>query len=332
MDEELAATIAGGTTAHRRLEATLESIDDEVVHLPSLLPDWNVAHVLTHVAANARSHVRMLDAALAGEAVEQYPGGYEQRKRDIEAGANRAADELRTDVRESNAALEAAWARTTPTAWSGHGLAQGIDWPCRSLPFHRWREVEIHHRDLGLGYSSLEWPEEYVARELPLALATLPDRLSTSAQAAVLAWLVGRAGQPSTIELAPWQANREHYHTAPDGLDTDPRVVTIFRSRLGDQVHLGYEPEARRMEDLAQAMPGFVEIKTFSADDGERVSVVTFASSEEHAAWRQHPEHRVAQRRGRAEFYDEYVIQVCRVLSERRFSRQRDERTSPSAR
>jgi maleylpyruvate isomerase len=324
MDDDLDATIAGCTTSHRRLEATLESIDDEVVSSASRLPGWTVGHVVAHVAANALSHVRMLDAALAGEAVEQYPGGYEQRTRDIEAGATRAAHELRTHVRAANAALEAAWARTTPTAWRGHGLAQGIDWPCRWLPFHRWREVEIHHADLGVGYSPLEWPEEYVARELPLALATLPDRLGTSARATALAWLVGRADQPSNIELAPWQASREHYHAAPDGLGADPRVVTIFRSRLGDRADPGYEPEARRMERLAQAMPGFVEIKTFSADDGERVSVVTFASAEAHAAWRQHPEHRVAQRRGRAEFYDEYLIQVCRVSYERRFRRAQD--------
>lgn len=321
MDQELDATIAGCTTAHRRLEETIESIDDKVVRLPSLLPGWSVGHVLTHVAANARSHVRILDAALAGEAVEQYPGGYEQRARDIEVGATRAADELRTDVRAANAVLEAAWARMTPTAWNGHGLAQGIDWPCRRLPFHRWREVEIHHLDLGLGYSALEWPEDYVARELPLSLAGLPDRMSSTARALTLAWLLGRADQPSNVELTPWQTNRNHYHAAPGGLETDPRVVTIFRSRLGDRAHPGYEPEAQRMEELARAMPGFVEIKTFSADDGERMSVVTFASSEDHAAWREHPEHRVAQQRGRAEFYDEYLIQVCRVLSERHFSR-----------
>jgi hypothetical protein len=36
-------------------------------------------------------------------------------------------------------------------------------------------------------------------------------------------------------------------------------------------------------------MPGFGEIKAFTADDGERVSLVSFASPEEHAAWRRIP-------------------------------------------
>jgi maleylpyruvate isomerase len=210
MDEELAATIAGCTTAHRHLEETLDSIDDELVRRPSLLPDWTVAHVLTHLARNAESHARMLGAALVGEAVEQYPGGPDECSRDIEAGAARTADEVRADVRAADAALEATWARMTPAAWSGHGLARGIEWPCRWLPFHRWREVEIHHIDLGLGYSPLDWPQEYVGRELPLALASLPDRLSPGVRAHVLAWLVGRSDEPSAIELASWQARPEH--------------------------------------------------------------------------------------------------------------------------
>ena len=317
MDEELTATMTGCIAAHRRPEATTVPIDDQVVGRPSRLPGWTVVHVLTHLARNADSQVRMLDAALAGLAVEQYPGGPEQRSLDIAAGATRTAEELRADVHATGAELEAAWERMTPEAWRGHGLSRGAEWPCRWLPFHRWREVEIHQVDLGLGYTALDWPEAYVARELPLALGTVPDRLDAPARAQTLAWLVGRAGRPS-IELAPWQ---DHYQSAPAGLRDDPRVVTVFRSRLGEDA-LGYDEEARRMVELARAMPGFLEIKTFRADDGERVSVVTFASGEAHAAWRDHPEHRVAQRRGRDEFYEEYLIQVCRVTAERRFCRE----------
>jgi heme-degrading monooxygenase HmoA len=73
------------------------------------------------------------------------------------------------------------------------------------------------------------------------------------------------------------------------------------------------------MIELAEKMPGFGEVKTFTAEDCERVSLVSFASPEDHAAWRAHPDHRVAQRRGRDELYDEYLIQVCRVVAERAF-------------
>ena len=61
----------------------------------------------------------------------------------------------------------------------------------------------------------------------------------------------------------------------------------------------------------ARAVPGFVDFATFAGDDGERVSLVTFATPEAHAAWRDDPRHRAAQRRGVDEFYEWYSIQVA---------------------
>jgi heme-degrading monooxygenase HmoA len=58
-------------------------------------------------------------------------------------------------------------------------------------------------------------------------------------------------------------------------------------------------------------MPGFMEFKAFTANDGERVSVIVFDTLEHQAAWRDDPEHQSAQRRGRHEFYAEYSISVC---------------------
>jgi heme-degrading monooxygenase HmoA len=62
------------------------------------------------------------------------------------------------------------------------------------------------------------------------------------------------------------------------------------------------------MEARARAMPGFIDFKTFAAPDGERVSLVTFASRSEHEAWREDPAHQEAQRRGQQDFYEEYSI------------------------
>lgn len=204
MDEELQATIEGCTGAHRRLEEMVAAVDDETVRRASRLPGWTVGHLLTHLARNAESHVRMLHGALAGQPVEQYPGGSEQRDGDIEGGAGRPAAEIRADLLAMNAALEAIWGRMTPEAWNGHGLTRGEVWPCAELPFARWREVEVHCVDLGLGCSPEDWPEAYVARELPRVLAGLPGRLRPPARALLLAWLFDRIPQPSGIELAPW--------------------------------------------------------------------------------------------------------------------------------
>jgi heme-degrading monooxygenase HmoA len=64
------------------------------------------------------------------------------------------------------------------------------------------------------------------------------------------------------------------------------------------------------MEAAARDMPGFVDFKTFEAEDGEKVSLVTFASAEDHRAWRDDPRHRAAQQQGRDQFYERYSVQV----------------------
>jgi heme-degrading monooxygenase HmoA len=98
-------------------------------------------------------------------------------------------------------------------------------------------------------------------------------------------------------------------------------VVTVFRSTLRPDAVEEYEVVSARMVALARTMPGLLDYKTFASDDGERVTLVTFASIDEHQAWRNHPEHRQAQRLGRERFYDTYAIQVCTSVTENRFGR-----------
>ncbi|HEX4864754.1 MAG TPA: maleylpyruvate isomerase N-terminal domain-containing protein, partial [Acidimicrobiales bacterium] len=196
MPLDLEATIDGCRVAHRSLRVTLGKLDDETARAPSRLPGWSVGHLLTHLARNADSHVRMLEGALAGEHLEQYPGGRPERDADIEAGAARPAFALVDDLVVAFARLEDTWDRMTPEAWDGHGVSAGQMRPCRNLPFMRWREVEVHHVDLGMGYEVENWPQAYLGIELPLALARLPHRIEDHAgRAHLLAWLLGRADE-----------------------------------------------------------------------------------------------------------------------------------------
>ncbi len=209
---EVAEVIDGCRTSHRAMLDTVGALDEEGVRAPCRLQGWTVGHVLTHLARNADSHNRMLTAALRGDAVEQYAGGRQERADAIEAGAGRPASELRDDVARSTAALEATWAAMTPDAWAGHGLSRGRRWPCRTLPYFRWREVEIHRVDLGLGCEVTDWPDEYVRRELPLLLATVPDRLADADERRrLLAWLTGRAPSSGDLDLAVWESRPGHY-------------------------------------------------------------------------------------------------------------------------
>jgi heme-degrading monooxygenase HmoA len=75
-------------------------------------------------------------------------------------------------------------------------------------------------------------------------------------------------------------------------------VIVLFRSKLTDPAP-GYTEMADEMLATAKTMPGFVEFKSFKAEDGERLSVVWWTDDESMGAWRQHARHLVAQRLGR---------------------------------
>ena len=100
------------------------------------------------------------------------------------------------------------------------------------------------------------------------------------------------------------------------------QVVTVFRSRLRPEARAEYAVDAPAVLALARTMPGFVDAKGFVAEDGERVTLVTFADAASHAAWRDHPEHRAAQRRGIDGYYAQYSIQVGTTSYASSFSRE----------
>lgn len=201
--------VRGAVIAHERLVATLEFLTDDEVRSASLLPNWTVGHVLTHIARNADGLRAMMDAANRGEVGVMYPGGAEQRSADIEAGSSRSAAELLADVTEACARLEAAWAATNPTAWEGTGQTMVGQVAVSSIPFRRWRETITHHADCGfvhggVSFSWRDWPSDYVRLELeqmtmlyasrkPMGLTALPVEALAVDDRHRLAWLMGRA-------------------------------------------------------------------------------------------------------------------------------------------
>ncbi|HSP65916.1 MAG TPA: maleylpyruvate isomerase N-terminal domain-containing protein [Candidatus Deferrimicrobium sp.] len=187
--------IAGVLRAHASLLATIDGLTDAIARQPSLLPGWTVGHVLTHVARNADSVVRRLEGAVAGQVVDQYQGGAEGRQQGIEAGAGRPAGELLADVVRTSAAVERAVEGFPPRAWGRLTRSVGGDEvPASAVLFSRWREVEVHHVDLGLGYLPRDWPADLVERWLPQAREQF---LPSADERDLLAWLVGRGPAPT---------------------------------------------------------------------------------------------------------------------------------------
>lgn len=163
---DLKPFVGGAKQAHTRLSASLESLTDAAARQPSLLPTWTRGHVLTHLARNADGQRRMLEGALRGELVAQYPGGAESRAAEIEAGAHRPARDLVDDVATSAETLFALWERMPQEAWVRPTLAIVGERPAWRSIWARWRETEIHHVDLDLGYAPRDWPTDFVSRML----------------------------------------------------------------------------------------------------------------------------------------------------------------------
>ncbi len=192
--------IEGCRQGHRTLLAAISHLSDEQLRAPSRLPDWTVGHVLTHIARNADSVVRRLEGAARGEIVDQYVGGRAGRGAEIEAGAGRSAAAVIADVARTAAEAERAAASMPPDAW-GHMTRSvtGEELPAWTVVQSRWREVEIHHVDLGLGYTPLDWPPELIETSLSDEVGRLAQRADGRL---LYAWMIGRGPAP---ELGGWR-------------------------------------------------------------------------------------------------------------------------------
>jgi maleylpyruvate isomerase len=174
----------------------------------------------------------MFEGAARGQVSAQYPGGLSQRVGDIEDGARRRASEIVDDLEGTIGALEQCWDKATDEMWDrGHCRSFSGEMPIAVQPFRRWREVEIHHHDLGASFDWNDWSDAYVTRELDVTIGTLGARLDDQALALrstdsphvwtipenscsvievraprrqLLAWLVGRCDDPSYPKLGPW--------------------------------------------------------------------------------------------------------------------------------
>jgi len=197
-------TVEGCAASHQMLLALADSITPQQLTEPSMLPGWTRAHVLWHLALNARSHIHLLECAARGERGEQYPGGVEAREAAIAEGADKSGDEIVSALRMAIFSLEGAWAHASHDAWTGTGVnTGGAVLSMYDLPFLRWREVVVHLTDLNIGLGYDQWPDLYVRMELdrqkmmwaashPMGLTQLPALAMRLPDKQRLAWLLRR--------------------------------------------------------------------------------------------------------------------------------------------
>jgi heme-degrading monooxygenase HmoA len=91
-------------------------------------------------------------------------------------------------------------------------------------------------------------------------------------------------------------------------------VVVVFSIRLRSDVETSeYEEAAARMVELVNNMPGFLGMD-YAPTEGGELLVARFESHEALDAWRNHPEHRETQERGRERFFAGYQIEICETV------------------
>jgi len=206
--------------AEATLEAHLADRGEQWVKAPSALPHWTRAHVVAHLAGNARGLMNLTEWAASGTPTPMYPTP-EERASEIERLAATDWPDLRAELTEASAALaEALTQLTEPVAERDLRLGSGATVNVCDLAAARVREIEIHRVDLADDYRASAWSRRFTLRTLSqlapffraardVPVTTLrsidsgscwtvgdrgPDLLGEEAQ--LLAWLVGRPYEP----------------------------------------------------------------------------------------------------------------------------------------
>jgi heme-degrading monooxygenase HmoA len=87
-------------------------------------------------------------------------------------------------------------------------------------------------------------------------------------------------------------------------------VIFVSERTEGDN---GYGKMADKMEELAAKQLGFLGIESVRDKEGLGITVSYWDSLEAIKNWKDNSTHRVAQDKGKTEWYQNFVLRVCKV-------------------
>ncbi|GAB2976889.1 maleylpyruvate isomerase family mycothiol-dependent enzyme [Nocardioides montaniterrae] len=194
-----------------RYLASLADLTDEQLREPSLLPGWTRGHVVAHVALNAHGLARALRGARTDAPIPVYDS-QQSRNAEVEERSSGSADELRAQNQMASLRL-AGELRLMKVGVSVERIPGGPVMDAPTIVEARWREVEVHRVDLGLGYTPADWPLPFAASALETAAADRGEQVSLTLHAQDLGRtvLVGKGGHGvagSAGDLAWWLLGR----------------------------------------------------------------------------------------------------------------------------
>ena len=98
-------------------------------------------------------------------------------------------------------------------------------------------------------------------------------------------------------------------------------IVILFRSKLTAAAGDDYARMAEAMDAHARTFDGFVDVKAFKAEDGERLTIVWWKDEESLRAWATDVKHRAAQELGRNKWYEYYKLEIAQIIRTTTFTR-----------
>lgn len=98
-------------------------------------------------------------------------------------------------------------------------------------------------------------------------------------------------------------------------------LIILFRSKLTPEAGEDYQTMNAEMETLVRQNPGFIDVKSYKSEDGERLTLVWWKDAESLRAWREQVRHREAQSTGRQKWYEYYEMEVATVERTSSFKR-----------
>jgi maleylpyruvate isomerase len=214
-----------------RLLRTVDGMDRTARALPSRCPGWSRAHVVAHLTRNADALGNLLSWAATGVPTPMYDSA-QARIEGIASSAQASPEQAGVDLRAAAGRFAGAVRSLPAASWTarvprGHG-GTGPEMAVADVPWHRLKEVEIHHVDLNLDYTPAHWPADFVERMLDEAVASMAARpevprfslrrtdssrerpvgalggpVVAGPPAALLSWLLGRSdGEGLAVEGA----------------------------------------------------------------------------------------------------------------------------------
>ncbi len=225
--------------ATQRLIDDVEALSDDAWAAPSTLPGWSRGHVIAHLTLNAEALAGAVIGVIEGEPHPMYASD-EARDADIAELAATHRDPLWRRFKVASARLDEAFSALAEspaevveslierTPGSARRFAAG------ATPGMRMSEVEIHHVDLGVGYSPADWPASFVREALGAGFSRPVPGVNALLVASDLDWKhqLGTGGPTVTGPahgLAWWLTGRPPYEgieLSVEGGDL-PRIGTL---------------------------------------------------------------------------------------------------------